>query len=64
MYKSELARLAEVSYSTFYRYLRTRREVLEGMGVTLNSQRLSPRAVKFICDDYDISLPDEPKKKS
>ena len=34
MYKSELARLAGVSDSTFRRYLNTRRDVLAQMGVS------------------------------
>ena len=59
MYKSELAKLAEVSYSTFYRYLRSRRQVLEGMGVSLKSQRLNSRVVKYICEDFDITLPED-----
>ena len=61
MNKSELARLAGVSYSTFYRYLRSRREVLGGMGVNLHTQTLPPRAVRYVVDDYGITLPEADK---
>ena len=52
MYKSELARLAGVSANTFRRYLNSRRDVLADMGV-------SPRAVRYVVDDFCIDLPDE-----
>jgi len=61
MYKSELARLAGVSATTFRRYLKTRREVLAGMGVAPKAQTLPPKAVKFIIDDYCIELPEKMK---
>ena len=57
MYKSELARLAGVSASTFRRYLNTRRDVLSEMGVTPCSQTLPPKAVKFVVEDYCIEMP-------
>jgi hypothetical protein len=56
MYKSELARLAGVSPRTFRRYLATRRAVLEEMGVSLMTQKLPPKAVEYICDDYCIDI--------
>ena len=61
MYKSELARLAGVSASTFRRYLNSRREVLAQMGVSPRAQTLPPRAVRYVLDDYCIDLPDKMK---
>lgn len=57
--KNTLARLADVSPSTFRRYLNTRRAVLASMGVTPKTQKLPPKAVRYICEDYCIDLPEE-----
>ena len=59
MYKSELARLADVSPRTFRRYLATRRSVLTAMGVSPKAQKLPPKAVQYISEDYCIDLPEE-----
>ena len=56
MSKGELARLAGVSYSTFYRFLKTRRAVLESMGVTLYTKKLPPYVVKYISEEYCIDV--------
>ena len=55
--KSELAQLADVSYSTFYRYLRSRREILEKLGSSLKSKTLRGKALEYVCEDYCIILP-------
>jgi hypothetical protein len=57
--KSELARLAGVSPRTFERYLKTRRHVLDAMGVSPFAQKLPPKAVQYVCEDYCIDLPPE-----
>ena len=57
MYKSELARLAGVSASTFRRYLNSRRDVLSAMGVAPRAKMLNPRAARFVIEDYCIELP-------
>ena len=57
--KSTLAKLAEVSPRTFRRYLKTRQHVLEAMGVSPKAQKLPPKAVQYICEDYCIDLPPE-----
>ena len=57
MYKSELAKLAGVSASTFRRYLNSRRDVLSAMGVTPRAKTLNPRAARFVIEDYCIELP-------
>ena len=57
--KRTLARLAEVSPRTFARYLKSRRHVLEAMGVSPKAQKLPPQAVHYICEDYCIDLPPE-----
>ena len=59
MYKSELARLAGVSPRTFSRYLATRREMLSRMGVSIHAQKLPPKAVKYVSEDYCIDLPED-----
>ena len=56
MSKGELARLAEVSYSTFYRFLKTRRAVLESMGVTLYTKKLPPHIVRYLSEEYCIDV--------
>lgn len=56
MYKSELAKLANVSPRTFARYLATRRAVLIDMGVAPRTKKLPPKAVKYISEDYCITL--------
>lgn len=55
--KSTLARLADVSPRTFARYLSTRRHILDAMGISPKAQKLPPRAVRYICEDYCIDLP-------
>jgi len=57
--KSTLARLADVSPRTFARYLSTRRYILDAMGISPKAQKLPPRAVRYICEDYCIDLPPE-----
>ena len=54
--KSELATLAGVSYSTFYRFLKTHRQVLYDMGVSIYAQKLPPNAVRFLCEKYCIDI--------
>ena len=54
--KSELAAMAGVSYSTFYRYLRARRTLFKQMGVSIYAKKLPLRVVKDICDDYCFDL--------
>ena len=57
--KSDLAKWAGVSSRTFSRYLATRREILTAMGVSPYAQKLPPKAVKYVCEDYCIDLPDQ-----
>ena len=64
--KSELAALADVSYSTFYRYLCTRRKELSELGSNLKAKTLRGEALEYICRNYNITLPredPEPPKK-
>ena len=55
--KKKLAELAGVSERTFRRYLATRRHILDEMGISPKAQLLPPQAVKYICEDYCIDLP-------
>lgn len=55
--KKQLAELAGVSPRTFTRYLKSRRYILDAMGVLPNARLLPPQAVKYICEDYCIDLP-------
>ena len=52
--KSELARAAGVSYSTFKRWLRQQSEILSQWGITPQQQLLPPVAVRWICCQYGI----------
>ena len=54
--KSELAAMANVSYSTFFRYLKSRRHVFEQMGISIYAKKLPPSVVDYIRDDYCIDL--------
>ena len=56
--KKDLAEYAGVSSRTFSRYLKTRREILAQLGVSPYAQKLSPRAVRYVCEDYCIDLPE------
>ena len=56
MYKSKLAKKAEVSPRTFSRWLKLHRAELEQMGVPANARLLPPHAVKFVCEEYGIIL--------
>ena len=58
--KSELATLADVSYSTFYRYLRSRRKQLSKLGSELKAKTIRGKALDYVCRDYGITLPEEP----
>ena len=55
--KSTLAKLAGVSPRTFARYLKSRRHVLDALGVSPMAQKLPPQAVQYVCEDYCIDLP-------
>ena len=57
--KKDLAAWAGVSSRTFSRYLASRRDILSAMGVSPYAQKLSPRAVKYVCEDYCIDLPEQ-----
>ena len=51
--KSEMARAAGVSYSTFHRWMKQQSEQLSQWGVT-PTQLLPPVALKWICGQYGI----------
>ena len=57
--KSELAKFADVSYSSFNRFLRHHREELDKLGSPLKAQKVRGKALEYICENYDIVLPDE-----
>ena len=61
--KKKLAELAGVSRYTFSRYLKSRRHILEAMGVSPLARLLPPQAVKYVCEDYCIDLPEELQNK-
>lgn len=56
MYKSELAAYAGVSTGTLRRWMMPYRQQLNEMGVKPKDQLLSPKAVKFICDQLSIDI--------
>lgn len=59
MYKSELARAAGVSYSTFRKWISTEKETLQQLGATPRSQLLTPAAVEYLCKRFVIDLYDK-----
>ena len=60
--KSELAGLAGVSYSTFYRFLQSRQRQLSRLGCPSRSRIVRGKALEYICREYGITLPEEPEK--
>ena len=57
--KSELAKFADVSYSSFNRFLRLHREELDKLGSPLKAQTLRGKALEYVCKEYNINLPEE-----
>lgn len=56
--KSELARAAGVSSSTFQRWIRKQSEQFSQWGITPRTQILPPVAVRWICHQYGIDEDD------
>ena len=56
MYKFELADAAGVTRQTFYNWTLDDQEALKEMGVKRTGKMLTPKAVKFLCEKYDIAL--------
>lgn len=58
MYKSELAKAAGVSYSTFNRWLHTpqMRKELASLQLSKQQKLLPPKAVEKICKHYVIEV--------
>lgn len=56
MYKYELADAAGVSSQTFRRWLITDRARLKAMGVSVKQRLLPPKAVRYLCEKYDIDV--------
>jgi hypothetical protein len=57
--KSELAKLAGVSYSTFFRFLQSRCKELDAMGVNPNAHIMRGDVLDYVCREYNIQLPQE-----
>ena len=57
--KLQLALCAGVCPRAFTYYLESRREILEAMGVSVIAKKLPPEAVKYVCEDYCIDLPEQ-----
>lgn len=56
MYKNELAMAAGVSSETFRRWLLTDKAILDEMGITRKQKLLPPKAVRYLCEKYDIDV--------
>lgn len=54
--KSYLAKQAGVSYSTFYRFLKTRRDALNAMDISIYAKKLPPHVVKYLSEEYCIDV--------
>ena len=55
-YKYELAMAAGVSSETFRRWLKTDSDELKAMGIAPRQQLLNPKAVRYLCEKYDIDF--------
>ena len=56
--KQQLADFAGVCRSTFYKWLKTDREYLKSMGVSRYAKVLPPVVVHYLCEKYQIELPE------
>ena len=56
MFKCELANAAGVTSDTFRRWLKSDKVALASMGITPNQHLLPPKAVRYLCEKYDIEL--------
>lgn len=54
--KRELARLAGVSYTTFYRWMVQHQEELRNMGAAPCAQTLHGKALALVCEEFNIDL--------
>ena len=54
--KSELAKLAGVSYSTFYRYIRSRHQQLAAMGISIYAKKIHFSVANYLANDYCFDL--------
>jgi hypothetical protein len=57
--KRELAKNAHVSYSTFQRFLRSRRDVLDAFGVSPYAKKLPGYVAKYLIENYCIDMPQD-----
>ena len=55
--KSQLARLAGVSLSTFHRWLQADALYLRSQGVSPYAKLFPPQVVRYLADKYAIDLP-------
>ena len=58
MLKSEIARAAGVSTNTLRRWMNQHEEKLRGLGVRKHTKLLSPKVVRWVCEEYGISESD------
>ena len=56
MLKSELADAAGVSLSTFSSWLRSDQDFFRSLNISKRAKYLPPRAVRYLCEKYDIDL--------
>ncbi|MCQ2238043.1 MAG: DUF4248 domain-containing protein [Bacteroidaceae bacterium] len=56
MLKKELAQCAGVSMRTFSRWLSGEAEQLKVLGVQPKDRLLTPKAVRYICEKFDIEV--------
>lgn len=55
-YKSEIAQMAGVSLRTLQRWMVAHREELVKRGFGVHDKFVSPRALKYIVEEYCVSL--------
>ena len=61
IYKSDLARAAGVSMSTFRSWCKAHEAELTARFTPPRAKILHPQAVRYLCDHYSIELPQDKK---
>ncbi len=56
MSKSELAKRAGISERTMSRYIKLQQPALTAIGVSPSTRLLPPRAVKLLCEAWDVDF--------
>ena len=56
IYKKEFALAAGLSYRTVQKWFQRESQALRRLGVSPRGQLLTPAALKYLCEKYDVEL--------